>query len=513
MATTISRYSVGLTMDASSYIQNSALSRRETRLLTQQINSARTPAENYERSIDLLNRALKQGTIDLSTYDRLVKKAGQSTVETSKKTNVLATSVKSLAVAYIAYRGAAFAKHGVSLAAEAEQSAVAFRVLTGDAELAAKTLGDLKQFAAETPFQFPEIRKAGQLMLAFGFSADEVSRQLYILGNIAAGTNTPIGELAELVGKARVQNTIYTEDLNQLTGRGINVLSGLAKQFGVMEDQVKKLASEGKIHFSDLQTAMENLSNTDFAGLMVEQSKTLAGQWSTLNDNIDALTVDITEELTPALKGLIPIMSDLVGLGKDFQIGDRLGLGFEAIHAFAKDVFSGEVFRHGERAGTPNLDKVRQDRFGIGMSPVDTNYVPKWYTPPEKVEPLDASAFQIDVDAIGNSLAGSLDGLGAMLSTTFATVGTSIMQAEFAGTEKLIAAQQADPAIAALEVGTQEAYSFLTQGMDRLADEQSKKDAKAEALQAEANAIGEQTNNLLSEMITAFQDTSPRRIR
>ncbi len=179
----------------------------------------------------------------------------------------------------------------MKLAGEAEQAKVAFEVLLGSGEAANKMLADLQKFAATTPFQFPEIRQSAQLLTAFGFSAEDVQQQLKVLGNIAAGTGQPITELAELVGKARVQNTIFSEDLNQLTGRGIPVLDLLAQRFGVTTDSVKKLASEGKIQFADLNAVLTALGDGSgrFAGLMEKQSATLLGTFSTLQDNVSAV--------------------------------------------------------------------------------------------------------------------------------------------------------------------------------------------------------------------------------
>lgn len=308
MATSITSYSVGLTLDARDYIQQSSLSRGETSKLVSQINAARTPADNYARSIALADKALKEGAISAATHAKLTKASGDAMNKAASSAKSWGSSLAKVAASYIGIRAVkSVISDSISLAAEAEQSSVAFRVLLKDAEKAKDMLAALKGFAASTPFQFPEIRDSGQMLLAFGFSASEVIGSLEMLGNIAAGTNQPIKELAELMGKARVQNTIYSEDLNQLTGRGINVLDGLAARFGITTDQVKKFASEGKIHFSDLQAVMQELSETDFAGLMTEQSKTLTGQWSTLKDELSAIKTELGEALLPLMKELVAV--------------------------------------------------------------------------------------------------------------------------------------------------------------------------------------------------------------
>jgi hypothetical protein len=73
MATTINSYSVSLGMDASGYVNGAALSRSETRALIRDIESARTPAENFVNEQNRLSEALRKGSIELGTYNRLLQ--------------------------------------------------------------------------------------------------------------------------------------------------------------------------------------------------------------------------------------------------------------------------------------------------------------------------------------------------------------------------------------------------------------------------------------------------------
>ena len=121
-------------------------------------------------------------------------------------------------------------KGAIQAAASVETMAVKFKVLTKSEEKAAKVMGEITALAASTPFQKMDIADATQKLLAFGASADTVIEEVARLGDIAALTGNPIGELAELYGKARVQGRLFGEDINQLTGRGIPIIQELAKQ-------------------------------------------------------------------------------------------------------------------------------------------------------------------------------------------------------------------------------------------------------------------------------------------
>jgi tape measure domain-containing protein len=72
MATTINTYSVGLTLNASEYINNAALSATESRRLVRAIEAARDPAEKFTLAHDRLTKALEKGGIQQDVYNRLL---------------------------------------------------------------------------------------------------------------------------------------------------------------------------------------------------------------------------------------------------------------------------------------------------------------------------------------------------------------------------------------------------------------------------------------------------------
>lgn len=196
-----------------------------------------------------------------------------------------------------------------------EEVQIQFETLIGDAGRAEDALNELADFAATTPFQFEDLAAAGRNLLAFGTTAEELTPTLRRLGDISAGIGAPLGEISEIYGKIRVQNTVYSEELNQLTGRGIPVIQELAKQFGVAEAEVKKLASTGKITFPDIERAFISLTSAGgrFAGLTQNLSASFTGQLSTFRDNIDGISRSIGQALLPAATASLNILNNLIG--------------------------------------------------------------------------------------------------------------------------------------------------------------------------------------------------------
>jgi tape measure domain-containing protein len=234
----------------------------------------------------------------------------KSLERTEKSANQLADKMSSvgkkmslaLTLPLVAAGGAA-----VKFAMDAEKVKVSLGVMLGSADKATKVFSEWRKFADKTPFEFEEISKAGKQLIAFGSSSEKVTGELRMLGDIAAGVDMSIGELAEIYGKARTQQTLYAEDINQLAGRGIPVFKMLAKEMGVNESQVKKLASEGKISFETLQSGMQKLTSSggQFSGMMDQLSQTGAGKLSTALDALKTSAGKLGETMLPIVKDVL----------------------------------------------------------------------------------------------------------------------------------------------------------------------------------------------------------------
>lgn len=201
---------------------------------------------------------------------------------------------------------AAAVKNVVGLGVEMEQTRVSFTTFLGSAEKANKAIADLNEFSNVTPFDNAQVIKAGKGLLAFGTAQEELIPTLKAIGDISAGTGKDFNELATIYGKARVAGTLYAEDINQLVEAGVPIMGEFAKALGVTEGEVKKLASEGKLKFADLETAFQNLTGEGgmFFDLMAKQSETVGGRFSTLLGKIQTIGIAIGEAMLPALGAL-----------------------------------------------------------------------------------------------------------------------------------------------------------------------------------------------------------------
>jgi tape measure domain-containing protein len=215
-------------------------------------------------------------------------------------------------------------KASLTAAANMEQQQVALTTMLGSTEKATSLLADLQAFAASTPFQFEELVDASKRMIAFGFSAEEVTQKLGMIGDVSAGLSQPIGDMIYLFGQIKTQGRAMTQDLMQFANRGVPIYDELAKVLGVSTSKVKKFAEQGKIGFKEIDQVFKNLTSEGgkFAGLMDAQSQTLAGRWSNFNDTLGRSAVILGDKMAPAASEIVTLLTHIASIDVNENLKD-----------------------------------------------------------------------------------------------------------------------------------------------------------------------------------------------
>lgn len=205
---------------------------------------------------------------------------------------------------------------------EFQQLEVAFKTMLGSEDKANALMQQLVKTAATTPFDLQGVANGAKQLLAYGENVENVNDDLIRLGNIAAGLSQPLGDIVYLYGTTMTQGRLYTQDLNQFTGRGIPMIRELAKVFGVAEGEVKSLVEAGKVGFPEVQKVIQNLTNEGgmFYNLMQEQSKTITGQISNIEDAISTMFNEIGKAnegiINDALSGVSYLVENYEKVGQ-----------------------------------------------------------------------------------------------------------------------------------------------------------------------------------------------------
>ena len=208
---------------------------------------------------------------------------------------------------------------------EFQQLEVALNTMLGSEEKANALFQQLVNTAAKTPFDLKGVAGGAKQLLAYGVAAEEVNDTIIRLGDIAAGLSIPLGDLVYLYGTTMTQGRLFTQDLRQFMGRGIPLADELAKQFGVAKDEVGGLVTAGKVGFPEVEKAIRAMTSEGgkFAGLMENQSKTITGQISNLEDAVDSMFNEIGKSSQGAISGVLSTTTQLVENYK--QVLDIIG--------------------------------------------------------------------------------------------------------------------------------------------------------------------------------------------
>ncbi len=195
---------------------------------------------------------------------------------------------------------------GVSVKAAADMgmTRVAFTQMLGSAEKAEAFIKDLQKFAAETPFEFEQVKGAAQKFLAFGFTAEQVIPILTSVGNAASGLGMGqdgIDRLTLALGQMAAKGKVSGEEMRQLAEAGIPAWQMLADKMGVSipeaMDQVSKSGVSAAVGLDALVSGMDQ----KFSGMMDKMSQEIPGLWATLTDNAGMAAIALGESLSEGL--------------------------------------------------------------------------------------------------------------------------------------------------------------------------------------------------------------------
>lgn len=244
-------------------------------------------------------------------FEKLTEKVKE---EGKKQADVWQTLLKG-ATAYFTLQGAqSFISQMVAVRSEFQQLEISFGTMLKSKEKANALMAQLTDLAAKTPFGLQEVSEGAKRLLAFQVPAQEVTETLRRMGDVAAGLGVPMGQLIHVYGQVKAQGKLMTNDLYQFMNAGIPIIAELSKVVGKSETEIKDMVSAGKIGFTEIQAVIKNMTSEGglFFNLMAEQSKSLGGQISNLQDNFDQMLNEIGKASEGTVSGAISSVSFLV---------------------------------------------------------------------------------------------------------------------------------------------------------------------------------------------------------
>lgn len=264
---------------------------------------------------------------------------------------------------------------GLKLAADFQATRIAFETMLGSAEAADEFLGQLRNFAATTPFEMTDLLTASRRMMALGFATKDVIPLMTSIGNATAamsGGPEMMGRIVLALGQMKAKTRASTEEMNQLIETGVFGWSDLARHIGKTEAETMEMVTNKQVSAQTAIDAFVAHSAERFGGLMEKQSHTLLGQLSNMKDKAVQTMTDAFLPVTVALQPALDMIN-----------GVSAGLSDDKVQAFGKGMSEGvrmitegmaqirdmaTTFSGGFGSGT--VGSVNQIAQGLGLAAV-----------------------------------------------------------------------------------------------------------------------------------------------
>ena len=147
-------------------------------------------ASEFEKTLDKLGSKTKAGLADIKAGIDMTTAAAKGLLDVASK--------------------------GVQYTANIEQLKTSFEVMTGSAEKAAEVVNRLRTMGAETPFEMADLAGVTQLLMQYGFTADDAIEKMRMLGDIAQGNSEAMTSIAMGYAQMASAGKVNLQDIKQM---------------------------------------------------------------------------------------------------------------------------------------------------------------------------------------------------------------------------------------------------------------------------------------------------------
>ena len=187
-------------------------------------------------------------------------------------------------------------------------------VFTKDAIKANAVMGDLMQYAQQTPYSMAGIAEETKNMMGRGVAVDMAADAIKRLGIIAGGSQERLGRLSLVFSQIMTKGKLMQQDLNQLAEHGFNPLATMARaslkpgftdaEFEQRLREITLAKEQGLVtskHFSKA-LEVETSKGGYYADLLNRMSKEVGGLTSRLAEMFLEMKLSVMDVLDARLK-------------------------------------------------------------------------------------------------------------------------------------------------------------------------------------------------------------------
>lgn len=132
-------------------------------------------------------------------------------------------------------------------------------------------------------------RVAAQLSASQVQVGDDMKAALRGISGVAAMTNSSYEDIGRIFSQVAGAGRLYTQDMLQMSSRGLNIAAALGQQLGHTEAEIREMVTKGQIDFKTFATAM----NEAFGEQATKANNTYTGSLSNVKAALSRLGADI----------------------------------------------------------------------------------------------------------------------------------------------------------------------------------------------------------------------------
>ena len=270
---------------------------------------------------------------DASPFERTLNSIGDKSKRIISGIGTVSNGVaKGATLAYGAI-SAAMSVAGVASVkynANIEQLQTSFATMTGSAAKAADVVERLRTMGAKTPFEMADLAQVTQMLMQYGFTADDAIDKMSMLGDIAQGNSEAMNSIAMGYAQMSSAGKVNLQDIKQMINGGFNPLQEISERTGESMASLYDRISKGTMSVDEITESMRYATSEGgkFFQSMEKQSQTLNGQISTLKDNLSSFGGELFRPMTDLMRNtLLPQANAILGeLQTAYQKGGIDGL-------------------------------------------------------------------------------------------------------------------------------------------------------------------------------------------
>lgn len=171
---------------------------------------------------------------------------------------------------------------------------------------------------------------------------EELEKYLRLTADAATIAGISMDEMGSIMNKVQTNGRAMTENLNQLSDRGIPILQWLADEYGVTAAEMSKMVSQGEVDAATFNKVLQD----NIGGAALKSGDTTRGAFANMMAALSRVGVALLENVFPYFKdtfngitGFLDNLTDKIGpFAETMNSGfEFVGRGFRAMFAAFRD--------------------------------------------------------------------------------------------------------------------------------------------------------------------------------